>query len=153
MFGDVSYWAFFGTLTLLRLTYEDFKHNMEIDDRKNHFMLGISMSLITHIAINIWYLLGLIVIVATYVYLSKKYIKSIGEGDLNTLGWIIYGLGIISVYKMFWFMAFFSIIAGAYLLIKYLFCKYSKKDNNQPTPFYIVILISFIFNCWLFGLY
>lgn len=150
---NVSYWAWFATINLILLTYDDFKHKMMVDDRKNFFMLGITFSLITHIPTNLWYLLLLIGVTLVYTILGKKYIKSIGEADFNTLGWIMYGYGIISVYKMLWFMVFFAGIAGLYMLVKYVYCRIAKLDKNTPTPFYPVILLSFIFNSWLFGLY
>ena len=148
-----SYWAFFGTFALVLLTYQDYKNRMLVDDRRNAFMLGITLSLLTHIPTSIWYIVFLIIITTSYVWIGSKFIHGIGEADFNSLGWIMIGLGIISVFKLFWFMIFFSIITLLYMGVKYIYCKYSKADFDDPIPFYPVILISFIFNCWLFGLY
>lgn len=147
-----GYWAWLGTFALILLTYQDMK-KMRVDDRKNWFMSGVTISLLSHIpSIGILYLLALVIITAVLGNLFKRF-DAIGEADITTLSWIFFGLALISVYKLLWFAAFFLLMTSLYSLVKWIYLKKSKAPLNTPTPFYPVLLISFIFNCWLFGLY
>ena len=41
----LSFFAWFGTIMLIILTWQDFKNNMKVDDRRNYFMFGVSATL------------------------------------------------------------------------------------------------------------
>jgi len=143
-----SYFVWFGTLNLIWLSIQDYKNKMKIDDRKNIFMLGVAVSLISHLkGFNIWYLLALLVIIA----LLNKYLKQyeiIGEGDANALTWIFYGFGIINIYYLMWFAGVFAVCTIIYETIKR-----SVFRLEDELPFMPVVLISFAFTAGLFKLY
>ena len=143
----ISYWTWIGTLYLIYLTYQDHKHNKNVDDRKNYFMMGITFSLISHIPRPIWYLLLLLVITITVMYFMKK-IKVLGEADINTTTWIYYGFDLINPSSLVTYFLIFSIVSIAYYVIKINVFKYTK-----PTPFYIVILICYFLSNFLMELY
>jgi hypothetical protein len=119
---------------------------MLVDDRKNYFMMGLSISLLSHLPQKWWFLLSMMAIIFLMSTLLKKY-NVLGEGDINTLTWIMIGYGIISVYILFWFFIIFTVTSIIYFIIKKAF-KYT-----SPTPFYLVILLSFILNAALYQLY
>lgn len=144
---DLRYWAWFGTIYLLVLTWKDLRNNMLVDDRYNFLMLGISVSLYSHLHPPVWYILVLALVVYGLGWAFDKF-KVLGGADVSTLRWIFLGLGIISVYKLAWFAFFFLLISGLYFFLKLKVFKY-----DRPAPFYPVLLLSFMFNSWLFGLY
>lgn len=144
---NYSYWAWFGTLYLILLTWQDFKNNRKVDDRRNFFMMGITVSLITHIPSSIWYKLALF----AFVIVLNKYgarIKAFGKADINSFTWIFLGLGFISVFKLFWFLVIFAAIILLYMMLKqYIF------KIKEPTAFYGVILAAFVAGSLLLSLY
>ena len=156
---EIAYWAWFGTISLLILTYQDFKPKkkgaapgMMIDDRKNIFMMGVTLSLISHIFRPFWYILILFgIVILLSVFLNK--FKAVGSGDVNALAWIFYGLGLINPYKLGWFVVMFIVLTLLFHGIKYIICKFGELDHKKPVPFFSVILINFVFNMWFMGLY
>lgn len=143
----LRYWLMFGLIALCMLTYQDYKNKMRVDDRKNYFMMGVSICLMTFINRSLWYLLALITITLIMSFLLSKF-KVIGQGDINSLGWIFYGYGLLDPSVLLWFFIFFSITTAIYQFFKLVVFKYKK-----PTPFFFVILINFIFTSWFFGLF
>lgn len=146
-FLSISYWAWFGTLYLIILTYQDFKHNKQVDERKNFFMMGITMSLISHIPQKLWYILVLLVIVITLNYFITK-LKVMGEGDAQALIWIFYGLGIINIGYLITFILCFGLAAAAYMAAKIWILK-----SKDKSAFFGVILILYVAFMFIFGLY
>lgn len=142
-----AYWAIIGSIYLIVLTVQDYKHFMNIDDRFNFFMTGLSISLISHVQRSFWYMLGLIAAILIINFLMKKF-KIWGEGDINTISWIFLGFGIVHFTYVAYFFIIFSVVAGLYYLLKYLLFRYKK-----PTQFYPVILISFIITATIFKFY
>lgn len=142
----ISYFAWLGTIYLFILTWMDLKNNMRIDDRFNHFMLGISISLYSHYNHGILYGISILGIVLLLRLLLSK-MKFVGDGDSNTLMWIFLGLSIINPIHTFFFYILFITITILYrLLIKIL-------KLSMPQPYYPVILLSFILNCLWVGIY
>lgn len=144
-----NYWIWLSTLNLLILTWQDHRKNkMLIDDRRNYLMMGLTISLISHTRINFFYLTGLIILNIIFVkYLSK--LKLFGEGDLSAFNWILLGFGIIS--PIYWI--YFNIILVCFTLLYMLIKKIIVKNMNLPTPFFIVILLSFFLTSIFFSLY
>jgi hypothetical protein len=68
----------------------------------------------------------------------------IGGADASTLTWLFYGFGIINPFTLLYFVLYFGVISIAYMLFKKIGLKLFRLPKNTPTPFYIVILISFI---------
>jgi len=142
----ISYWAWFGTLYLIWLTYQDYK-SMEIDDRKNYFMMGITISLLTHLDRGLVYILAVFLIVFVMGIAFKRF-KVLGEGDINSISWIFLGFGFLNPYQLAWFSLFFIVVTVIYFsLKKYLF------KVDKPAPFFYVILISYVLNSLLFAIY
>lgn len=142
-----SYWAWAGTLYLVWLTIQDYRNNMLVDDRKNWFMMGLSVSITSHIPLKLWYLFALAGFLAVFQILGRK-LNAFGEGDLNSLSWVFLGLGLISVYKLVVFVIIFSVITLIYQGLKVYVFKY-----KWPTPFYGVILLSYVVSMILLRLY
>lgn len=144
---NYTYWTWIGTLYLLILTYQDYKNNMWVDDRKNAFMMGISMSLLSHFPVKVWYLFLLIACIMGFRYYALHK-EVFGEADVNTLTWVFLGLGIINVFYLGFFAVVFMFCALLYELGRRFVFKY-----NEPAPFYIVILVSFVASMLVMGLY
>lgn len=146
---SVSLWAYFGTFYLGWLTYQDYTQNMSVDDRKNYFMLGLSLALLSHFSRSIWYILSITILGFFFRYMYKKYFESaIGEGDVSALSWIFLGLAIVNPFSLLFFIILFGVLTGMYLFLKLRVFKYSK-----PLPFFGVILLSFIVNNALWAFY
>jgi len=145
--ANVSYWAWLGTLYLIFLTWKDFKNKMRVDDRHNYLMMGLSISLYAFVKPPLWYVLVIVGLVLFLNWFFKKF-ESLGGADVTTLSWVFLGLGVINAFKLAWFCVFFLIISGLYFFFKLVVFKYDK-----PTPFYPVLLITYVFNMWFFGLY
>ena len=142
-----SYWSFLGTFYLLFLTYQDYMNNRKVDDRKNYFMLGLSISVLSHVYTSLWYKLGLTVSIILLNIILRKY-KPVGQADINTISWVFLGLGLMHyTYVIMFTLIFLTLSTLFYVLKTYLF-KY--KEN---IAFYGVILISFVVSCFVLGLY
>lgn len=146
-FRGVNYWAWIATFYLVILTVQDIRNKRQINDRHNYVMLGITISLISHFAINLPYLLALVAtVIALRIYLTKY--KLIGEGDINALNWVFLGFGYINYTYLLSYVLIFILATIVYTSIKLFIFKYKK-----PTPFFTVILASFWFTSFIFGLY
>lgn len=142
----ISYWSWLGTIYLLVLTWQDYKNNKMVDDRRNWLMMGLSISLISHTYTTIWYKLALAIILGLlYVFLRK--IKTLGEADTNTYTWIFLGFGLINPYYLGLFTIIFIVNTILFSLLKKLF------KIEEATQFYGVLLTSFVLTLFLFGLY
>ncbi len=147
MILTIAYWAWFGTLYLLILTYKDLKNSNKVDTRYNYIMLGISLSLTSHVHFVIWRILVLIIVVFGMYFFLKKY-NVLGLADIQSLSWIYLGYGFLSLTYLFWFMLIFVGVTLFYLFLKVKVFKY-----KEPAPFFPVIFVCFVFNSWLFGLF
>ena len=147
MILNISYWAWFGTLYLLILTYKDLKNSNRVDTRYNYVMIGISLSLTSHVNFVIWRILILLIVIFSMAYFLHKY-KALGLADIQSLGWIFLGFTMLNINYLIWFVIIFIAVTLLYLLLKMKLIKY-----EGPAPFFPVILACFIFTCWLFGLY
>lgn len=138
-------WAYIGALYLIMLTYQDYRHNMEVDDRKNYYMYGLTSALFFISQRPIWYgLVILIIAIGTMFFLAKT--KFLGEADTSSLGWIMYGFALINPLNLIWFfgcMTFFTAVLMA--------AKRVMKITEQ-TPYYGVLLGSFVIACYLANL-
>jgi len=148
IFGSFKYWAWLGTIYLIILTWQDHrKAKMLVDDRLNFFVMGTTFSLLSHVFRPLWYVVVLFFLVLFLCYYLNRF-RILGKGDAHSLVWIFYGCGILGVEHFLGFAVIFSIIAGLYYFIKLVVFRY-----KLPTPFYIVILLSFFLNGLLGGLY
>lgn len=122
---------------------------MLVDDRHNWLMYGISISLILYVEnVTILKILLILAVIVLMRWLLKKY-GGVGSADINSLTWILYGYTLldISYLGMFFFVfLFFELI---YFILKVVYFK----NFKTATPFYIVILGSFVVNNFIWGLY
>ena len=145
---NTGYWAIIGTIQLLILVYQDYRHNMLVDDRKNYFMMGLTVSLIFVLQPAFWYILTILAFtVALTIYMTK--FKVLGEADIKTMSWACYGFGLFGIYKLVAFLVIFAAVTAIYSLLKFGVFKMKK----QPAPFYGVILGSFIVAAWAAAVY
>jgi len=145
--SNLNYWFYMATFYLIWLTIQDYRNKMMVDDRKNWFMMGLSISIISHIRQGLLYRFGLIFLNILFIYFFRK-AKGFGEADINTLGWIFLGFGLIDIYYLLYFYIIFTILTITYYLIKNQVFKY-----KAPIQFYGVILLSFVLNSLLIGGY
>ena len=146
--GDFAhFWAWFGCLYLVLLTIQDFKNKMYVDDRYNSIMMGLSIALIHFSSRPIWLVFGSIFIIVILRWLLLK-LKVIGEADINSLSWILFGFSIIDMSYLFMFTLYFLAASGLYYLFKLAIFKY-KGDS----PFYHVLLVAFSLTVFIFKLY
>lgn len=141
-----TYFAWIGTFYLIYLSYQDIKNNMEIDDRKNYFMLGIAISLFSHFHHTIWYILA-IILVTTLLDLFLNKFKVLGKGDLNCVRWVFLGFAIINIFYMAWFLVIMTILTIFIISLK------KALKIEKPTPYFPVILSAFFINCFILGIY
>lgn len=137
----ISYWVYLGLFYLILLTYKDFKNNMWVDDRLNYIMIGLSISLYSHIRPVWWYVLTIIAVtIGLNIYLRWK--KPLGEADISTITWLFLGFAIIDLGYLVIFIMILLV-----LMFTYSFIKGAMKMGRKATPFYIVILLAYIFTC------
>lgn len=142
-----TYFAWFGTIYLIILSVKDFKNHGLVDDRHNWMMFGITISLYSHFNYRILWVFSIIIMTLLLRYFLGK-VKILGEADQNSLAWMFLGFSILHIYYTLWFVLIFSIITILYYSIRrYIF------KIKQKTPFYIALLLSFVLNCLLWGLY
>lgn len=146
-FPAIKYWVWIATVYLIFMTYKDYKNKGFIDDRHNFVMIGVSISLLSHISKPFFEMLGLILTILIMRFILNKY-KLVGEGDINALAWIFLGYGILNYGFLVWFYIYFVLITILYTTLK---TKLFKIKHN--TPFFLVILLSFWTNNFILGLY
>lgn len=145
--SEISYWLWFSTFALLILTWQDYRNNMTIDDRRNYFMFGITLSIVSHIRRTIYYNVALILIIIGLHYLMHK-VKPMGEADINSFTWIFYGWGLISPFLLGAYTIIFSSLTILFMMLKKYLFRYEK-----PVPFYGVILLSYVSLGLIYRLY
>jgi hypothetical protein len=142
----LAYWFYIGTFYLIRLTWQDYKNNMLVDDRRNAVMLGLSLSIVSHVPTTLVYKLALgFTLVGLNMFLKKA--QATGEADVNTLSWLLLGLGLIHISFLIVFLAVFTAVTLIWFILKKII------KNEGKTQFYGVILLSFIISSWLLGGY
>lgn len=124
---------------------------MWVDDRRNYLMIGVSVSLFSHVKHPWYWGFAVLGMVMAMFWVFKKF-KVLGEADIKSLSWIFLGMGILGLPYFVAYAGLFGIIMGIYFLLKLvLFRKQAKL--NPKTQFYPVILISFVLTCILMGLF
>lgn len=140
-------WTFIGSFYLAWLTWQDYRHEMMVDDRRNYFMMGTSVALIGIVMRPWWYILALLLVSGfIWLYFSKK--KILGEADIKSLAWIVYGFGIIDIGSFVWFLCLLTLFAIIFEALK----RFAFKEK-RPMPFYGIILLAFIITALVYKLY
>jgi hypothetical protein len=142
----VSLWAWLALFGLLVMTFQDFFNDMNIDDRRNFLMLGLTISLLTVTAYPWWYVISIIVVgLALSFFLAWK--KALGGADINTLWWCYYGFALIGIHVMLFFFIILTVLTLIYAGILRL-----KGRKGSKYPYYVLITISFTLTAFAYGL-
>lgn len=144
-FSFFVFWAWLGVFNLCVLTWQDYKNRMSVDDRKNHFMLGVSFFLLSHVSRGFFYIIGLIVFLGVFNWFMGR-IRGFGSGDVSALTWIFLGFGILSPFFALYFWVVFALCTLFYQFVKSVVFRFS-----GPIPFFGVILVSFLLSVWWCG--
>jgi hypothetical protein len=95
--SNISYWFFFAFINLIKLTYEDYKYKRIVDDRSNYIMLGITLSLISHVNTSLIYKIIIMIFSGLIFLLIEKILKNkIGASDRLCMNWIILGFALLN---------------------------------------------------------
>jgi len=141
--SEFGYWAFLGSLYLLILTVQEIR-GKPIPEKYNFLMMGLSLSIISHVQRGLIYLLGVLVAFIVISLFLKKHKEKI---DFNTLTWSFYGFALIGMP----YTAVFAInLIGSVLIysIALFIIKRSGVWHKYP-----VFLVSFIASCLILRLY
>lgn len=128
----------FGIFKLVIMTYQDLTKNKLIDDRGNYFMMGVTISLLSHFVPKLSYMLLLTVIVLALRHYVLKY-KIVGEGDGNAILWIFLGFGLLGWQLLVAYCIIFISIYCTYMGLKTYVFKIEGSVAGFP-----VFLVSFI---------
>jgi hypothetical protein len=100
-------------------------------------MMGIAISLISHIDSSILYRFA-VIIIAIALNMAFRRLKTLGNADINSLSWIFMGLAFINIFYLILFCIIFCSLTLLFTLLK----KYVFKIK-EATQFYGVLLLSF----------
>jgi hypothetical protein len=146
-----SYWAWIGSIALFFLSWQDFFNKMRVDDRRNWFMMGISISILSHVK-QAWYYILLVILLALILNILINYFKLLGGGDANAIFWIYTGFGFIALQSLVSYLFIFITVYAGHMLGKIFFMRI-KKVKTWNTPFFIIIFLSFVLNNYYLGYY
>jgi len=153
---SISYWTIIGSIYLILLTIQDYRNGMMIDDRRNWFMFGLTVSLFSHFNHNIFYVILTLALSFTINKIMTKYMENIiGKGDTNAVSWIFLGFAISGIFNLiiFGIVIILAMSVGLGTIEIYKKVKKLRKDYIIPIPFFPLFAISFIFTCLINGLY
>ena len=154
---NTIYWIYLATIYLTIMTWQDYKNKMWVDDRYNFLMVGVTLSLYSHFRHRFLYVLLVVVLCLFWYWFMRLFVKEIGEADVKALSWIMWGFLIISYVLAFWFLLVFLFTYLVYAGVKELILRYGRFHflpiKSKTTPFFGVILLSFVTFCIIFGLY
>lgn len=141
--GSVNYWFFFGFLYMLRLLIQDHRR-MRVDDRLNFFMLGVTLSLLSHVSRSLWYLFSLLFLVFVIGFFMRRS-SSIGLGDIGAVRWVFLGLGYLDPFLLLFFVFswFFCHLFYLFVLRRFFF----KLARDVRTPYFFVLFSAFFLTC------
>lgn len=147
MVSGAFYWVFLGVVYLVWMTVQDYRNGMLIDDRKNYFMFGLSISLLSHFSRPFWYVLVVFAVTVGLGFLLAR-VKGFGRGDVNAVSWAFWGFGIIGLFEV----AFYG-VSLIFCSLVYHFFKLKVFKVDKPTPFFGVLLICFILTVVVFQIF
>lgn len=139
--AELLSFAVLGTISLLIGTWQDFRNNMQIDDRRNYFMSGVAVMLLILSPYTLVYKFILIGLAAA----SRLVRRYVADGDISAFRWIILGAGSIDPLLLAVFMTLITLGYLLHAVIRPMLTKETK------TPFYHVVLVSFIGACAIYA--
>lgn len=143
-FSPISYWFFPALLYLVWLTWQDCRNNMLVDDRKNWFVMGLSVSLINFTSLSPFSVFFLIVcMVGLMVFFSWS--KMFGQGDITAFGWMFLSFGFLDLFTLGLFMVLLLLFSSVFFVCKkFVFLR-------EKLPFFPVLLIVFLVTAFMGG--
>jgi len=133
----MHYFLFLGLVELLILSYKDIK-TLRIDSRFNWFMYGVTASLIATEKPGVIYLFSLMIAVALISALLSRFIPS---GDVECLGWCMFGFGMLHwVWLVVFLVYLFLIIAFTQFLLRKFF-KIKERIEYPGVPLFLYAFI------------
>lgn len=148
MTSIVGYWAISGTFFLIYMTYQDLRHKRVIDDRFNYIMLGLTVSIPSHIYNGFWYvLLVAFALVGLRLYLMRT--KIIGEADIHAIMWMMAGFAFLGSTHL---MVFFIALAFCAVMYRILVWVIYRKQVKY-IPYFPVLLAAFVASNLIMGMY
>jgi len=133
---SVVYWSGFAIFYLLWLTWQDVTQKCYVDDRKNYFMMGLTISLYSHFPHPFVHIVLILAVVLGFYWAASNY-KIVGEADIKTLGWILLGLAIVGFSSLIFFGVVFAVLTCFYVVLARLY-------RARRVPFYPVITAAFL---------
>lgn len=132
-------WCIIGALNLFLNMLKDMK-TMHVDDRKNHFMMGMSMALLFLSKMPLWYIF--VVIIGSFLLQQVlfKRILRFGAGDVSAMGWILIGFGVLGLLPIGLFFAGYYIMHSLYFVIASIFFSVGRKK----LPYYPIIFGGYV---------
>lgn len=140
----VNFWFFIGTLYLIILTVQEFRGKLEGFGKRNFFMIGFTVAMISYFNIDWWFIFlifGMSILVGALMSKAKIFLEATG------FLWLYTGFAIIDLSLMVVFVCF----TLAFLLIYAILNKFIKSERK--VPFYLVFFCSFVAMGLLYGLY
>lgn len=152
-----SIYLFLGSLYLLILTVQDYR-SMTVDSKYNYILVGVGISLLSHVSVSFWYVLSLIAGLAFINFYGRRS-GVFGAGDFSAFSWLFLGLGFINPFILAYYFVVLVLLSLFYLFarkrlsgfrvsfVRGRFSFYRVVSVVRPVPFYPVI-----FGSWLLTL-
>lgn len=131
--GSVWYFWIFGLVNLVWMAVSDVRKGL-VDDRKNFFMLGVALSLLSHVWRPWWYVMGGVLMLVVLGVLNKRF-GVWGEGDMSAFRWIVLGLWILEPVLV----VFYGVVLGVLTLVQRVVAKLVFKEKGLKLPYFVVI--------------
>jgi hypothetical protein len=110
---------------------------MMVDERKNYFMMGLTVSVYILLKRDLWYIFeSAIFIIAVAVLISLTGV--LGEADAQSFFWLLSGIAAITLVHLAYFLWIIMVLSLIYILIRKL------RKVKGESPYYAIILISFL---------
>lgn len=127
---------FFGLLYLCILAWQDVRHKLMVDSRLNSFMMGVTVSLLSHYRTPWWYVTVLIVVaILIKVWIDKS--GYFGQADGSSIMWMFLGWGIINTFLLGLFSIMLLLVSAGYIGL----LRVMRKGHKWP--FYPALAASF----------
>lgn len=126
-----------GTIYLIILTVQDYREMM-VDSKYNYILVGVSISLLTHVNRSIWFILAIVIGLIFFNWMGAS-LKYFGKGDFSAFNWIFIGLSIINPIFTAFYVFWITLLGVIYHQTRRFIGK-KKGWGIKPVPFYPVIL-------------
>ena len=139
-----TYWVIISLLILTYLSIQDVKNHCWIDSRLNHFMAGLTISLVFLMDRTLFYCFQISLAIFIMLFLLWDS-KMFGWGDIEAFAWIYAGVGLIDMMHLAGFFIVSTLMGVIYIMAKKVFKK------TEPSAFFPVILLAFMLTSLYFN--